>query len=71
MIAQKDKEIEELHKSIQVDERIADDENQDSATRGRAREHVRENQEQIGALENERGELKAGSPLRERLKNIL
>lgn len=71
MIAQKDKEIEELHKSIQVDERIADDENQVSATRGRASEHVRENQEKIGALENERGELKAGSPLRERLKNIL
>ena len=32
---------------------------------------MRENQEQIGALENERGELKADSPLRERLKNIL
>ena len=54
LIAQEDNEIEELQKSIQEDWGIADDENEDRATRERLKERIIENQERIDALENER-----------------
>ena len=39
--------------------------------RDRVRERIADNQEQIDALENERGELEERLPLRERVNNIL
>ena len=47
---------------------IDDDENEDRATRERAR--IIENQERIDAVENEREELEEGTSLRERVRNI-
>ena len=57
MIVQKEKEIEELHKSIREDEEIANNENEQPSVRERAREKIAEKLEQIDALENERDEL--------------
>ena len=65
MIAQKDKEISELQKSIREDKRIADDENEHPSERGRARERITEKREQIDALENEREELEESASPRE------
>ena len=70
MIAQKDKEISELQKSIQEDKRIANDENEHPSERERARERITEKREQIDALENEREELEESASPRERVKDI-
>ena len=67
-IAEKEKEIEGKQKSIQENRGIDDDENEDRATRERAR--IIENQERIDAVENEREELEEGTSLRERVRNI-
>ena len=70
LIVQKEKEIEELHKSIREDEEIANNENEQPSVRERAREKIAEKLEQIGALENEREELEERVSLREKVKNI-
>ena len=70
LIVQKEKEIEELHKSIREDEEIANNENEQPSVRERAREKIAEKLEQIDALENERDELEEGVSLREKVKNI-
>ena len=57
LIVQKEKEIEELHKSIREDEEIANNENEQPSVRERGREKIAEKLEQIDALENEREEL--------------
>ena len=54
LIVQKEKEIEELHKSIREDKEILNDENEQPSVRARAREKIAEKLEQINALENER-----------------
>ena len=64
LIVQKEKEIEELHKSIREDEEIANDENEQPSVRERAREKIAEKLEQIDALENEREELEERVSLR-------
>ena len=70
LITQKEKEIEELHKSIREDEEIANNENEQPSVRERAREKKAEKLEQIDALENERDELEERVSLREKVKNI-
>ena len=70
LIIQKEKEIEELHKSIREDEEIANNENEQPSVRERAREKIAEKLEQIDALENERDELEERVSLREKVKNI-
>ena len=70
LIVQKEKEIEELHKSIREDEEIANNENEQPSVRERAREKIAEKLEQINALENERDELEERVSLREKVKNI-
>lgn len=60
-IAEKEKEIEGKQKSIQENRGIDDDENEDRATRERAR--IIENQERIDAVENEREELEEGTSI--------
>ena len=70
LIVQKEKEIEELHKSIREDEEIANNENEQLSVRERAREKIAEKLEQIDALENERDELEERVSLREKVKNI-
>ena len=70
MIAQKDKEISELQKSIREDERIASDENEHPSEREKTRERKTEKREQIDALENEREELEESASPRERVKYI-
>ena len=70
LIVQKEKEIEELQKSIREDEEIANDENEQPSIRERAREKIAEKLEQIDALENERDELEERVSLREKVKNI-
>ena len=70
LIVQKDKDIEELHKSIREDEEIANNENEQPSERERARERIIEKREQIDALENEREELEERLSLREKVKNI-
>ena len=70
LIVQKEKEIEELQKSIREDEEIANDENEQPSIRERAREKIAEKLEQIDALENERVELEERVSLREKVKNI-
>lgn len=70
LITQKDKQIEELQKSIREDEIIANDENEEPAIREQARERINEKREQIDALENERDALEERPSLRERVKNI-
>ena len=70
LIAQKEKEIEELQESIREDEEIANNENEQPSVRERAREKIAEKREQINALENEREELEERLSLREKVKNI-
>lgn len=70
LIAEKEKDIEELQKSIREDQIIVEDENEDQRVRDRARERIADRQGQIDALENEREELEERLPLRERVKNI-
>ena len=70
LIAAKEKDIEELQKSIREDQIIVEDENEDQQVRDRARERIADKQGQIDALENEREELEERLPLRERVKNI-
>ena len=70
LIVKKEKEIEELHKSIREDEEIANNENEQPSVRERAREKIAEKLEQIDALENEREELEERVSLREKVKNI-
>ena len=70
LIAQKEKEIEELQKSIREDEEIANNENEQPSVRERAREKIAEKLEQIDAIENERDELEERVSLREKVKNI-
>ena len=70
LIAQKDKDIEELQESILEDEEIANNENEQPSVRERARERITEKREQIDALENEREELEKRLSLREKVKNI-
>ena len=70
LIVQKEKEIEELHKSIREDEEIINNENEQPSERERARERIIEKREQIDALENERDELEERLSLREKVKNI-
>ena len=70
LIAQKEKEIEELQKSIREDEEIANNENEQPSVRERAREKIAEKLEQIDAIENEREELEERLSLREKVKNI-
>ena len=70
LIVQKEKEIEELHKSIREDEEITNNENEQPSVRERAREKIAEKLEQIDALENERDEPEERVSLREKVKNI-
>ena len=70
LIAQKEKEIEELQKSIREDEEIANNENEQPSVRERAREKIAEKLEQIDAIENERDEIEERVSLREKVKNI-
>ena len=70
LIVQKEKEIEELYKSIREDEEILNNENEQASIRERAREKIAEKLEQIDALENEREELSERVSLREKVKNI-
>ena len=70
LIAQKEKEIEELQKSIREDEEIANNENEQPSVRERAREKIAEKLEHIDAIENERDELEERVSLREKVKNI-
>ena len=70
LIAQREKEIEELQESIREDEEIANNENEQPSVRERAREKIAEKLEQIDALENERDELEERVSLREKVKNI-
>ena len=70
LVVVKEKYIEELRKSIREDQVIANDEHEEQQVRDRVRERIADNQEQIDALENERGELEERLPLRERLNNI-
>ena len=70
LVVVKEKDIEELRKSIREDQVIANDEHEEQQVRDRVRERIADNQEQIDALENERGELEERLPLRERLNNI-
>ena len=70
LIAQKEKEIEELQESIREDQEIANNENEEPAVRERAREKIAEKLEQIDAIENERDELEERLSLREKVKNI-
>ena len=70
LMAQKEKEIEELQKSIREDEEIANNENEQPSVRERAREKIAEKLEQIDAIENEREELEERLSLREKVKNI-
>ena len=70
LIAQKEKEIEELQESIREDEEIANNKNEQPSIRERAREKIAEKREQIDALENERDELEERVSLREKVKNI-
>ena len=70
LIAVKEKDTEELQKSIREDHIIAENENEDHQVRDRARERIADKLGQIDALENEREELQEGLPLRERVKNI-
>ena len=63
LIVKKDKEIEEKQMSIRENQEIAEDENEDRATRGQARE---EETQQIDALWNKRER----NSLRERVRNI-
>ena len=70
LIVQKEKEIEELHKSIREDEEIANNENEQPSVRERARVKIAEKLEQINALENERDELEERVSLKEKVKNI-
>ena len=70
LIVQKEKEIEELHKSIREDEEIINNENEQPSGRERARERIIEKREQIDALENERDEFEKRLSLREKVKNI-
>ena len=70
LIVQKEKEIEELHKSIREDEEIANNDNEQPSVRERAREKIAEKLEQIDALENERDQLEERLSLREKVKNI-
>ena len=62
--------MEEKQKSIQEDRGIADDENEYQDIRERARERIKENQEQIDAFENGPEELETGTSLRETMRNI-
>ena len=57
LVVVKEKYIEELRKSIREDQVIANDEHEEQQVRDRVRERIADNQEQIDALENERGEL--------------
>ena len=68
---------EEVDKSIEEDQKVADDENEQPSTRERARERVEENTKrkaQLGQerdqLEQEREQLEERLSLRERVKNI-
>ena len=70
LIAQNDKVIEGLNKSIREDEEIANNENEQPAERERARERIAENREQKYVLENEIEELEERVSLREKVKNI-
>ena len=70
LIAQKEKEIEELQESIREDEEIANNENEQPSVRERAREKIAEKLEQIDAIENERDELEERLSLREKVKSI-
>ncbi|PFX23168.1 uncharacterized protein LOC111333281 [Stylophora pistillata] len=55
--SEKDKEIEKRQQSIQNDQEIVDDENENPAIREQAGERIKEVIEQIDALENERERL--------------
>lgn len=57
LVVVKEKDIEELRKSIREDQVIANDEHEEQQVRDRVRESIADNQEQIDALENEKGEL--------------
>ena len=70
LIQQKDEEIEELDRNIQEDQRVANDENEESAVRGRAREKVQENTVKKNELVKERARLKKGLSRREQVKEI-
>ena len=84
LIQQKDQEIqqkaqqrEELNNTIEENRRIADDENEQSSVRSRARQKVAEHIEReahLGQEQNqlvrERDQLEERLPLRERLKNL-
>ena len=71
LIAEKDKEIEELDKSIQRDEEILRDENVTSVElRERVRERINENTQRRDDITHEREELEERLSLRERVKNI-
>lgn len=69
LIAQKDNNIEELQKSIQEDEQIADYETEDQTIRERERERITEKRQQIDALENEREKNLKKALHQERMRN--
>ena len=76
-IQQNAQQQEELDKTIEEDQKVAEDENEQPSIRERARERVTENtarkaklgQEQ-NQLEQERAQLQERLPLREQVKNI-
>ena len=70
LFQQKNEEIEELDKTIQDDLRVANDENEETAVRERAREKIRENTEKKTQLVKEREQLMDRLSLRERVKEI-
>ena len=63
-------EIDELDTSVQEDQRIADDENEEPAIREQAREKIQENTERRDELVTNTERLKEGLSLRERLKEF-
>ena len=69
LISQKDDNIEELQKSIQEDEQIADYETEDQTIRERERERITEKRQQIDALENEREKNLKKALHQERMRN--
>ena len=76
-IQQKDAEIEEIKKTKQEHQRVADDENEQPSVRSHAREKVAEDTERENQavrereqLEQEREQIEERLPLRERLKNL-
>ena len=70
VIQQNKEKIETINKDKKENQQIADDENEEPAVRERAREKVRESNEEISQLENTNERLREKLPLRERIKAL-